>query len=118
MLERQHYLNTSQLIRDILKTIRNGQSNQGRNTLFETLCSVDFAETMMKFAIVAVFFFSFMDYAQEKSIKPDLVEHAKEELPLSPIYNLTATDEKEDWFYVWKKTKLRDESDSSKSSYL
>merc|ERR1712131_188331 len=96
MLERQHYLNTSQLIRDILKTIRNGQSNQGRNTLFETLCSVDFAETMMKFAIVAVFFFSFMDYAQEKSIKPDLVEHAKEELPLSPIYNLTATDEKED----------------------
>jgi len=31
-----------------------------------------------------------------ESIKPDLVEHAKEELPLSPICNLTATDEEED----------------------
>ena len=38
-----------------------------------------------------------------KSIKPELVERAKEELPLTPIYNLNATDEEEDWFYVWKK---------------
>ena len=76
MLERQPCLNTRKLIMDIFQAIHDGQSKLGRNTI-----SIENTLHSMYSAL----FVSML-----------LVEHAKEELPLSPICNLTATDEEED----------------------
>jgi len=115
MLERQHYLNTSQLIMDILKAIRDGQSKQGieRSVIEEKSTNRSYISSRILASFVGMVLF--MDCAQPfeyfgqpsffnsvllpkayKSIKPELVERAKEELPLTPIYNLNATDEEED----------------------
>merc|ERR1712131_394620 len=109
MLERQHYLNTSQLIMDILKAIRDGQSKQGieRSVIEEKSTNRSYISSRILASFVGMVLF--MDCAQPfeyfgqpsffnsvllpkayKSIKPELVERAKEELPLTPIYNLNA----------------------------
>ena len=65
MLERQHYLNTSQLIMDILKAIRDGQSKQGieRSVIEEKSTNRSYISSRILASFVGMVLF--MDCAQE-----------------------------------------------------